>query len=467
MSILDQLVKEIQQKHDSPVGTHQGPNVHGPHGLFGVPGLERDVISSRITASGLAAALPVQGSVTKYPLFAYLTGRTTPTGDQPEAHCDDGPVAGNFKSCLQTAQFGIYQFRTRELEINTVGALVNAGETTDLRFVNDPLAEQLGRMFPNITDREFALQLGREVLMRFVDVGYDFQDLVSQQIYTGSGLANEFPGLELLVVESHYDAKTGQLCEALASDVRDFGDVDVTTSPGAQNIVTQLVSMYRENKYNSAGMRMDPVTRAFVMREQLFVEITDVWPCSYLSSRCVPANENVNVHIDTMEQVRMRNEMRSGKFLWIDGERVPVITDNFLPETDLGNNVHSSDIYLLPLTIRGGQPVLYWEHFDYSRGTMQAVRDGRLSNDFWTDRGLYMWHKKPPQNWCTQWQAKIEPRLILRTPQIAGRLMNVAATLDKHWRDPNPASEYYVNGGVSTGYDPGTLYNNWNNAPVS
>lgn len=463
MSLLEQLSKEIEEarKHTSPSGTPVGPLVHGPGGLFGVEGLERDVISSRLTPMGLASQLPAMGTTTKYPLFPYLTGRGGATGSQPDADCDDAPVAGSMLTCLQTAQFGIYQFRTRELQINEVGATLNAGETTDLRYVNDPLAAQLGRIFPQIDNSATALQVGREVLMRLVEVGFEFQEILSKQIYTGTGTGNEFAGLELLVSETHYDAKTGTTCPSLASDVRDFGDVSISTSSGSSAIVSELVSMYRFAKHSAKRMRLTPVQFVFVMQEQVFHEIADIWPCAYLTSRCGIDASNGRVFVNADEQVRLRIEMRQGEYLLIDDEPVPVITDDFLPEDDLGESVFSSDIYLLPLTINGGRQVLYWEYFDYSEGTIQAVRDGRLSDTFWTDRGQYLWVRQPQKNWCVTWQAKIEPRIRLETPQIAARLQNVAYSASKHYRSADPASAYYESSGTGARSTP-TLYSNWN-----
>src|SRR3990172_12507912 len=60
-------------KHTTPSGTPSTPYMHGPGGLFGVSGLERDVISTRISPEGLASALPVRMSTRTNPLYAYIT----------------------------------------------------------------------------------------------------------------------------------------------------------------------------------------------------------------------------------------------------------------------------------------------------------------------------------------------------------------------------------------------------------
>lgn len=459
MSILDQLVKEIQEKHTTgtPGTARVGPNVHGPNGMFGLTGLERDVISSRVSAEGAASLLPVVGTTVMYPLYPYITGRTAAVGDQPEEECDNAPVAGNLKTCVQTAQFGIYQYKTRTLILNEIGSLVNAGETTDLRFVNDPLGAMLVKMiFPSIKNEEAALQLGREVLMRFVDVGHEFQDELSQQLYIGSGTGNEFAGLEVLVAEDHFDAATGQICESLASDVRDFGDQDVTTLAGSSAIVNALTGMVRFAKHKGKGMRFGTVDFRFHMRSQLFIEIVDIWACAYATSRCLADKASISFMGD--EQVRARQAMMDGSYLLVDNVAIPVVQDDFMPEDGLGESKFSSDVYLVPYSVRGGRNALYFEHFDYSKGAVQGIRDGGLDGFFWTDRGAYMWVKQY-QNWCVSWQAKIQPRLRLETPQLAGRLMNVAYTIDKHFWSPSPTMDYYMNGGNSQGYAPPSVYN--------
>ena len=68
----------------------------------------------------------------------------------------------------------------------------------------------------------------------------------------------------------------------------------------------------------------------------------------------------------------------------------------------------------------------FFEYFDYSamNGVMQAIRDGMLQNEFWSDGGRYLWTTQRTL-WCVDWAAKIEPRLRLLTPHLAGRIQNV------------------------------------------
>jgi hypothetical protein len=157
--------------------------------------------------------------------------------------------------------------------------------------------------------------------------------------------------------------------------------------------------------------------------------------------------------------------MRNGNYLLIDGVRVPVVLDDFIVEETegdaaaLGPGQFASDMYLVPLTAMGGTPVTFFQHFDYRSGATQAMVQGRVSSHFWTDAGQYLW-TWDNQNWCIVWESKIEPRVVLRTPQIAGRITNVAYEPLQHYRDVHPDDPYFVDGGV-TDRDAPSLYHDW------
>lgn len=467
MGILEQLVAELAAlkglKHTTPDGTTFGPMLHGPGGIFGGAGVERDIISTRVIPSGLASNLPAMGSVKTNPLYQYVTGFTAPTGSQPDDACGDGPVAGHIKSCLQTAQFGRVVYTTDQLEVNKVGQITDRSEYMDQQFVNDPFITSLvNGIFSDLTANE-ARALASEVANRFMMVGSAFQDNLSQQLYTGTGTDNQFPGLEMLVSEEHYDARTGVECPSLASDIRDFGEVNVNTVDGATAIFNQMLSMYRNLDNNAGSMNFGNTNFVWVMRKQLYQALADVWACQYNTFGCLPANSNVSIDVSGTDQVAFRDRMKQGNYLLLDSVQIPVITDDALVETVVSDGVYASDIYLLPLSVRGGATrTLFWEYFNFAQGTIPAIREGRLTTDFWSDGGRYLWHKKPPVNWCVQWTGKIEPRIILLTPHLAGRITNVAYQPTRHFRDAYHSGVSFVNGGETDGYPAPSYYSQWN-----
>lgn len=471
--ILEALAGLLAEKVTAS-GTPSTPYTHGPGGLFGVAGIERDLFHTRIQGAGLATVLPVTPSVYTHPLFGYVTGYQDTTGTPPVNVCENPEVAGSEKRCLQTAPFGRYSFMTREMEINRVGQLISRGEFDDLRLLNDPIAPEMGKtIFPNISpDKQLAA--GAEMLARMLELGVAFANRLGLQTWTGDPVNNtagggsqEFMGLNLLVGTNKVDAITGTDCPSLDADVKDFNYVNVCADV-AVDIVRIITTMWRYIGHIAANTALMPAKWVFVMRTGLFWELTDCWPCAYLSSRCAlgAATDNREIVIDGRENIRLRDAMRNGQYLLIDGVRVPVILDDHIPEDSSGDNnqipigCFASDIFLIPLTVRGGTPVTYWQYYDYRAGTMQAVVDGRLTNRFWTDAGMYLW-TWDTVNWCVVHEAKIEPRIIFRTPQISGRLNNVVYCPIQHPREPQPDDPYFIDGGVTI-QPPPSLWADWN-----
>lgn len=454
-----------------------GPYMHGPGGLFGVSGIERDVFSTRIQARGLAARLPAMGNTSMYPLFAYITGYQDVSGTNPSGVCATPQTAGAMKNCLQTAVFGRKAFQTRELEVNRVGQLNNRGEFIDLQVVNDPLVPQIGgSIFPNIPEQGQILA-GREMLARMLEVGVAFSNWFLRKLYDGNPVNNtagggykEFPGLDILIGTTKVDALTNIACPSLASDIKSFNQGRVDTITTGNDIVNVVTYMARYLRHNAEFMGFGDTKWVLTMRADLFYELTAVWPCSYLTYRCAFRNTDGTqiVNVSASDQIAMRDAMRAGNYLLIDGVQYEVVIDDGIVEnnrssapTQIPIGGYSSDIYFVPLTVRGGIPVTYWEYFDYDKGSMQSVQDGHYTNEFWTDGGKYMWSKQANTGWCTLLWAKIEPRVILRTPQLAGRIQDVVYVPLQHVRDSLPGDYYFVNGGVSTARAAPSYYKEW------
>jgi len=473
MTLLEELeaaLAVVRQKHTTPTGTPSTPYYTGPGGLFGVAGLERELISTRVQPIGLAGSLPARGSLTTYPYFPYLTGFQAATGDNPDGVCDDGPIAGPGKACIQTAQFGRYTCMTRELEVNRIGQQINRGEFQDMELINPPMLTSEG-IVPNVPGNPAYV---REVLMRFMEVGIWFQDTLGKQLWIGNPANNsinggyeEFPGADILIGTTKIDAKTGNACPSLASDVKDFNYLSIDDNGDA--LVNALVYLLRYLKWNAERMRLNPATWSLAMTPSCFYEVTAVWPCSYLTYRCNfrTADGTMHVNVDAKDQIAMRDNMRKGRYLTVDGEDWPVVLDDAIPEDSSTTNSRvpegsfSSDIYVINRTILGTRATTFWEFFDYAK-TMTAIADGHAQEDYWSDSGRFLWHKKPQVNWCNQWIAKVEPRLIIQCPQLCGRLNNVMYKPLQHVRQPFQDDPYFVDGGVTTGYTTTQPYSEWN-----
>jgi hypothetical protein len=478
MDALGQYAQPIQKETGNPEGYY----VHGPGGMFGVRGLSQSIISTHTHVLGsLGEVIPIRPSNDMNPLFGYITGWLRSDQQEKNGICDDPLAVGGFKTCIQTTVFGRKEFKTDTLELNHVGQKINRGEFFDLVLENDPLVPQMGGLMQNFRamNSTQALLAGREMVARVMGVAIAFQRWFCPQVYTGNpgnssagGGYKEFPGLDLLISTTKVDALTGQACPSLRSTIMDFAYRAVDSSV-APSIVTTITTMLRILTRKAEMQGLAPVEIAIVMREPLFYALTAVWPCQYNTSGCAvvtaPTNGSTALSLDAESQIRLRDSMRNGKFLIVDGRQVRVITDDCIMEDNHADNGaipdggFASDIYFVPLSAMGGSlQTLYWEYYDYNAGTMQTVGDARANFEFWSDNGVFLWHVRPPNNWCLDMIAKVEPRLILRTPQLAGRLTNVTYVPLLHTDDPLPSQDYFVNGGVVSGRPGPSPFSEWN-----
>lgn len=468
---MTQLLKNGGMQRKDISGTPDAQLIFGSEGIFSNAGLENTVINASISPRGMDGMIPAIGTRYIDPIYPYITGFEDDGSAEPAGVCDDAP-GGVIEVCHQTAQAGRYTRSSKEIEANELMQIANGRLTTDMRVIGSVLGDGHA-LLPSQTN-ENSDWINYVVQTQMVIVGVLIQRLLSRQLWQGNPANNnvgggyrEFPGLDILVSTGKVDAISGVTCEALDSDVKDFGHNMVD---GADpDIVTWISTMCRYLEMNAIGMGLDPVEWVMAMRPDLFWELTAVWPCRYMTHRCNTIdgpNIDAQPYVDSADMIRLRDEMRNGRYLVVNGRRYPVVLDDGIAEEDSQNSANvdegefASDIYVLPLRA-ANMPVLYWEYLDYSQISPQ---DLAVLNDkqrfFVTDSGRWMWAVQD-KNWCFKLQGKIEPRVVLRTPQLAGRLQNVKYTLLQHTRSPFQDSPYFVKGGKED-YDDTTLYSDWN-----
>jgi hypothetical protein len=294
-----------------------------------------------------------------------------------------------------------------------------------------------------------------------VGVGVAFERKLSQLLWQGTPANNnagggyaEFPGLDSQIATGQVDADTNVAVPAADSDVKEF---NYNLVDGVNLDIVEYLSMleyYLRDTARRTGMM--PVTWAVVMRPELWFELSAVWPCRYLTHRCTEIDGTSPMVINDNVNVSIRDQMRSGMYLDINGIRYPVIVDDGIFEhTNINNaNVpaghYASSIYMVPLRIRGNFPVTYWEYKDY-RGVQPEIGvmgAGQRNVPFWTDNGRFLWVYRD-NSFCFDLQAKIESRVVLRTPHRAGRIDHVLYSPLQHLKSPVPDSPYHFDGGVS------------------
>jgi hypothetical protein len=446
--------KDMHTKAPANFGTFT--ELHGNGSLFGSFPIERDVITAHIRPlGGIVQVLPRIPTAVENPIFASITGFTATSGAEAATPCADNPQ-GYMKGCNLTAMFGRYARDTQTIEMDKVFKRFNRGDFTDLILRGQVLS---GGPLAPVTDTTSMLNVVTKSEM--VIAGVNLERLLTNQVWQGSpansnagGGYIEFPGLDRQIATGQVDAHTNVACPALDSDVKNFGYSNVCGS--TRDIVEYVSALEYYLRFNAEHMGLNPVSWVFVMRPQLWEELSACWPCRYLTNRC---DTNAGGHspigvINDNVNINMRDAMRQGMYLDVNGQRYPVITDmGIFEHTNVNNGnllpgQYASTIYMVPLTITGGFPVTYMEYADYRlAGADKALLNG-TEQFWWTDNGQYSWAIEYVK-WCFKLSVKTEPRIVLRTPQLAGRIDAVMYQPLQHTREFDPASSYFADGGVS------------------
>lgn len=424
--------------------------LHGFDGLWATT-TERDVITAHIRAKGVSSILPKFASNDENPRYGILTGYTDSEGAEPENACDDAP-AGFVKGCTLTARFGMTRRDTQTVEFDKVMRRLHRGDFMDLNLRGRVLG--LTDLVPSGLNESEILNI---ILMsEMVTAGVGAERKLVKEIWQGSwGVSTEFPGLDSQIATGHVDADENVACPAVDSDVKDFAYDDIEGS--GRSIVDYMSMMEWYLFFNANRMGLDPVTWVIVLRPELWQVLTEVWPCQYNTNRCSSAmiGANSRTVIDGRENIADRDSMRSGMNIEINGRVYPVVVDdgiyeaNNINDGNLNPAEYASSIYFLPLSITGNFPVTYIEHIDYRDPIANRnVALLRGTNDFWTDGGVWSWAAEY-QKWCFKLALKTEQRIILRTPQLAGKIQNVKYAPLQHLRSSDPTSPYWADGGLS------------------
>lgn len=449
-----------------PDGSPEGPYISGPGGIFGIGySLQQDVLSTRLEPKGLLAELPWYPSIDDNPIWAYLTGWTNPAYTPPVGVCDVPTAPGNAKTCTVSFPFGRYTFRTREVEANRMGRRINRGEARDLRFVNDPLSGVLADLLGFGSGADAVLQ-GNEMASRFLDAGIQAQNILSPQTYTGDpangngGGYAEMIGLDLSIKTGITDyLQPATACPSMDSIVVDFENEKIDDP--TQDIVGLFAAIMNEiiSRAEMMNFNINWENReefSIEMPRVLFWALTLIWPCGYMTNGCAALAGDL-VGIDATDQTTMRDTMRTGKFLWINGLRINVVVDDGITETagdgdpiDLG--CFGSNVYFTTRRVNGGVETLYVEYADYSETVRQVVDTGHYFN-IWSDNGIFLWTSVPNVVWCLAAVGKVEPRLVNLVPFLDAKILNVQYCPDARVvnRRALPSNPGYVNGGVEDG----------------
>lgn len=432
-------------------GTAAGPMLHGPGGLLGVSGLNKQIINAMIMPRGIAGRIPVMKSVNTNELYPIFTGQLASSGSEPTEACAEWPTVGSFKTCRQTFPFGQQGRQSQVLNVKYAGQTINRGEFRDNVLLGQPGGDT-PTPGPINWQRAFQTEYEYKIAELFNGYARDY----ARNVYTGNAASTagsqgyiQFNGLDRQIQTNKVDAITGVACPAVDSIVIDLAGTSINASGGTVYNILANVMLNLELLSQRLGME---VKWAIAGRQGLFWTLTNIWPCVYATTGCI-AGSNV-VHTGSLnEAVEMRDTMRSRPHLMIEGKEYEFIIDDTITETIAAGGVvgtYQSDLYILPLTVNG-QPALFWEYFDMNAEAVAAANAMAPGNYFSVlDNGRFLYVRQSPTHTCVQVEIIERPRLILLTPFLAARIQNLRYTYSVKERDWDPASPYFVNGGSPT-----------------
>lgn len=454
-----------QQTLKNSATTGLGVPPHGFGGLFNNPGVEPGIVSTLILPDGIEAYLTRAGHVFKSqyenPVYGIMTGQTDNSGTNPTTGCsEDAITPGSLKMCHQTWPFGEFTLKSKPIQIDRSGSLINRSEPLDLRLLNNPFGN-VEQPIQNNPAELFRSRLAKELVETTVGMTREF----AREIWTGSpvntigntGGYQQYNGLERIVNTGYKDVFTGVACSAADSLVETWSGGTVQAQPA--KILRTLVEAFRSRRKLESDVGLTGTSYAFVMRYQAFLSLTEVWPCAYNTFRCYTPTPDGNAIVlgNASDNVAMRDAMRQGRYLLIDGEQVPVIIDTTLSEANIGNGNFSSDVYLLPLRSPylgdTNGAALFIEHFDYNgpygmgsilpelgpRDEYRVTPDGRFAIFFLGGASF-----------CKQVLIRTRKRVILRLPFLAYRLNDLTYSVYVHEREWEPGTSFYENGGQTS-----------------
>ena len=445
----------LHTKAPSAFPTNQ--RMHGPGGLFSTPGLDNAIISTHVKPRGLGPRLPAFPSFDTDPRFGFLTGVSDDIGSEPVNVCDDAPTGYMLGGTL-TAKFGRVIRSTETMDYGDLLLKLNRGDLTDLQLYGSLLSMDAEGMYPGgLGDGRDAIDMITKGQM--VMAGVRMERKLTKMLWNGSvGAGNgggyiEFPGLLEQITTGHVDAVENIALPSADSLVVDalYGEIGTYDIVGAIAAAEYYI-------YQLALDTVDSATWVITMRSQMWHAITEIWPCSYNTGACSDsiAGDSANrIVIDGRQNIAERDQMRRELKLTVNGRTYDVVLDDGLYQetfadnaVDLTDGQLASTIAFVPLTISGTLPVTYWQYVDFRAATADlSLLQGK--ERFWSDGGRFLWGYEDNGAWCYKLKMRTEPRIVLRTPQLAFRIDNLVIEPTHILRGFDPAQDDFVGGGVS------------------
>lgn len=430
---------------------------HYEGGLFGGLCLDNGLISAiPRQPRDLWSILPRgQGIITPVTEYGIVTGIGANT-EVPAVNDCDPPrwTNGDAHMCTLRMDMGKMSFRTKIFDIKqkfVVEAcgvrppvlMRGTGTNTDAHWVPN-LGAAANTTGANLSDPavKALIELYTGMFRLWAPLAWNGTGAVIDASFTEPvGLANQIRDGIIDVF--------GDPCPQADSLVRDFGGVDICTDPVAG--YSQIVYMYRSLNARAESYGLAPLVLVPFMRRALFHQLTDLWPCINATAKCARPplfsadTSPIRTFRDTAQEAL---DMRAGQYLWIDGEQVPVILDETIPETAPvgGGTLWTSDIYFVPLVLGDGRAGVFvdWYNWNSPLGLGSAGFQELAAR--WVphsvlDQGRFLVTRRLIGDGCVSSSIYSCPRILLIATMLAGRIDDVGYeyTYERvQWDDTQP-----------------------------
>lgn len=449
-------------KNDPSSTTISSQAIYGPNpgnnaqaGVFSGAGVRPGMYSATARARTFVSELPFFATDTYNELVEMETGVTEGTGNNSTSSCGDAPEPGVLKTMRVSSLFGIIHMETKVHDITQAGMRQTRAsvdrEIFNTAAVNNPLLPMVEG------SADGADRASSELRASLFDVGIEIERNAGRVNFAGvqgtedntyRGVARQWRGLDDLIKTGYTDSATGLAAPAADSVVESFNALVTGTDTFSRTVVEAITDAHYAA--NDRALQVSAVNPeyAVVVRSDMARALYEQWASAYTTFRADGAtNQPVNRDGFALQQLRL--DMQNGRYLLIDGMRVPVIYDDSIPRETLGNNYYKSDLYGVALRW-GSRPLAYFEYFDMNNSDAQELANliGGADDSRVINNGLYRVFKKN-QGGCYQYSFFARPRLMLDAPFVHFRVDDIFYNNYAKTRDPRPGMSLYQDGGVS------------------
>lgn len=471
---------QVGKRHDPTIGPG-GFYGHGTGGMFAATAQDNAVFSAiTLPIGGLIDRLPIRQSQddrgangqfggVDNEFFSTITGVTKGAAEtfsnQPTEKCADGARAGLMKVCTLVSGFARYRF-SPESPIN----LFDAGRRRDhcdpdtLRVMNMPMMRQMFGVPTQAASENNWLY--NELSRRLYEMSVSISRFMADRVYIGnpvnnSGERRDITGMDIHIQSGNKrDAYTMNLCTAMNAEIMDFGyNLATGTTYDIQRYAEHMIAVL-DWKVSHQGLgprwngviamrpeQWDEIVRTITLRQYLSVIAT---------ANAMAGSTKLQVNVDARVAREQEDQMRTELWWPLRGRRIPIVLDDGITEVTpneagaLSSGQYAADIYFVPESVLGSVPVAYWKYYDHNNGNSQSLaRLAGADATMTSDNGQFRWYFNF-KNGCLDWTIDWSPRLIMRTPQISGRIQKVAYEPLSHFPSYKPDSSYFVDGGRHT-----------------